>query len=135
MENKKISDKEFFENVISIMTTGEATLDPQEMIEKAQQKIASIERKAERAKELRAEKRAAGDELLELVKACLTNDWNIAANIAAEISEKTGETFSRQKISARLTKLVKDGFAVESDMILTKENGKKNTAKSYKLAD
>lgn len=136
MENeKRITDREFFEEIRNVFVTGESAMNPDEVIAFCERKIASIQRKTERARELREEKRAAGDEVLELVKNHLTNEWNIAANIAAELSEATGEKYSRQKISSRLVKLVKEGYAVEGDMVLTKENGKKSTAKGYKLAD
>lgn len=137
MENtKKITDKVFYENIIQIMTTGEATLDPQEMIAKAEQKIASIERKAARAKERAAEKKAAGDELTEVVKGYLTNEFAVTADITAAINANTiGEEYSKQKIGYRLRQLVEMGVAVADDVVVTKEDGKKSTVKAYKLAD
>lgn len=135
MENKKMIDKVFYENIIALMTTGEVTVDPQEMIEKAQQKIASIERKAVRAKERAAEKKAAGDELTEVVKGYLTNEFAVTADITAKVNADSDEEYSKQKIGYRLRQLVEMGVAVADDVVVTKEDGKKSTVKAYKLAD
>lgn len=135
MENKRMTDKTFYENIVALMTTGEVTVDPQEMIDKAQQKIASIERKAERAKERAAEKKAAGDELTEVVKGYLTNEFAVTADITAKVNADSDEEYSKQKIGYRLRQLVEMGVAVADDVVVTKEDGKKSTVKAYKLAD
>lgn len=135
MENtKRMNDKTFYENIINLMTSGEIMVDPQEMIDKAQQKIASIERKAERAKERAAEKKAAGDELLEMVKKYLSNEYTTTADIVAAMNVESTEEYSKQKIGYRLRTLVEMGEAEATDLVTTKPDGKKSTVKGYKRA-
>lgn len=136
MENTRINDRTMFEEIRNVFVTGESDMDPQLMIDFCERKIASIDRKAERAKELRAEKRAAGDELMETVKSYLTNEFAVTADITATVNEATGEEYSKQKIGYRLRQLVKNGAAEVTDVVVTKEDGKKSTVKKgYKLAD
>lgn len=133
---KRMTDREFFENVKTLMTTGELTVDPEEMIAKAEIKIASIDRKAVRAKERAAEKRAAGDELTEIVKHYLTEDYAIAADIATAINEAMDADYSDAKIRYRLGELVKSGYAEAIDLIVSRpDSSKKSTLKAYRLAD
>lgn len=136
MENtKRITDKEMYEAIRNVFTTGESDMDPNLMIDFCERKIASIERKAERAKERAAEKKAAGDELTEVVKDYLDNEFVVTADITANINAGTGEEYSKQKIGYRLRQLVEMGVAVADDVVVTKEDGKKSTVKAYKLAD
>lgn len=141
MENRRPTDREMYEEIVNVFTTGESSMDPQLMIEFAQGKIASIERKAERAKERAAEKRAAGDALRDEVAALLTNEFALTAEIAALVNEKlgddpsTGKPYTVQKIGYRCRSLVEAGLAEDTDLVVANADGKKSTKKGYKLAD
>lgn len=131
---EKFSDRAFFEEIINIMKTGEVHVEPELIIAKAEGKIASIDRKAERAKELRAEKRALGDELSALTLDALTEEWALDNTIAKKVSAAAGTEYSASKIRYRLIELCKTGDAECMDATVEKEDGKKVLRKVYRLA-
>lgn len=88
--------------------------------------IAQIEAKAAKAKERAAEKKASGDELCDVVASILTSEFQTADQIAICIE---GADVTKNKVIARLTKLVGDGVAVKEQI---KVDGGKKMA--YKLA-
>lgn len=141
MENTRINDKTMFQEIINVFTTGESSMDPQQMIEFAERKIASIDRKAERARERAAEKKAAGDALRDEVIGVLTDEFAFTAEITARINEKLGDDpstskpYTVQKIGCRCRSLVEAGLAEEADLVATNADGKKSTKKGYKLAN
>ena len=71
---KKITKREMFEAIKTGCTTGEWTVSDVEVAEFCDNEIALLDKKAIKAKERAAEKRAAGDELTDAVRAALTAD-------------------------------------------------------------
>lgn len=90
--------------------------------------LEQIENKAAKAAEKAREKAAAGDALVPIVKDKLTDEFKTVESIVEEIGQ---EDITRNKVVARLTKLVKDGVAVKESI---KVEGKKNKVTVYKLA-
>ena len=86
---------------------GEVTAE--DVINYAQTTIEQMEKKAETAKANRAKKQAAPDELANAVLAVLNDNPQTIREIAEQI-DFDGEV-TDAKISARLTKLVKAGYA------------------------
>lgn len=136
MTEKKITKREMFEAIKAGCTTGEWTVSDTEVAEFCENEIALLDKKAAKAKERQAEKKAAGDELTDAVRAALTNEFAVIADIAAKVAETYGEDATVARITYRLTQLVKNGEAENGDVKIAATEGQKaRTIKAYKLAD
>lgn len=133
-EMVKITEKDYYNNIIQAMQTGEVSIDPVDIIAFCETKIGQLERKAAKAKERAAAKKADGDALTDAVKAALTDEFSIAADIAARVAEAVGDELevTVHKVLYRLTQLTKSGEAEVTDMKITPEGGKARTLKAYK---
>jgi len=127
MEEKKLTKKDMFLMIKDILVE-EDVENKEELITFVDNQIASLDKKAEKAREKAAEKRAAGDELKGLVKSLLTNEYQTLNDLLAQIND---EEVTRAKVQARATALVKDGYAEKAD--LKTEDGK--TIKGYRIAE
>jgi hypothetical protein len=124
MEDKKLTKKDYYNEILSILTEKD---ESQELIDFVQNQIDALDKRAEKAKERAAEKRAEGDELRETVKSVLTNDFQTVENIVSAIND---EEVSKAKVIARLTQLVTLGEVEKTDV--KSDDGK--TRKAYRLA-
>lgn len=124
MEDKKLTKKDYYNEILSILTEKD---ESQELIDFVQNQIDTLDKRAEKAKERAAEKRAEGDELRETVKSVLTNDFQTVENIVSAIDD---EEISKAKVIARLTQLVTLGEVEKTDV--KSDDGK--TRKAYRLA-
>ena len=122
---EKITKKQSYEMLLDIVSNSDVELKG-EMVEFINKEIATIDSRAEKAKERAAAKREAGDELREAVKAVLTSDLQTADAILVQLD---GEELTKQKVIARLTQLVNAGVATKED-VKTEDN---KTVKAYKL--
>lgn len=133
---KKITKREMFEAIKAGCTTGNWTVSDIEVAEFCENEIALLDKKAAKAKERQAEKKAAGDELTDAVKAALTDEFAVIADIAAKVAETYGEDATIARVTYRLTQLVKNGEAENGDVKIAASEGQKaRTIKAYKLAD
>ena len=109
-----------------VKASEEVDFDKEGIVAFVEKEIAMLEAKAEKAKARQAKIKAEGDELQASVQAVLTEDFQTADEIAAQVA---GEEVTKAKVVARLTKLVDSGVAV-------KETVKVDTRKlqAYKLA-
>lgn len=123
---KKVTKKEKFEIIMNAMA------DNAEIVEFCENEIAALERKALKAKERAAKKKAEGDELKDIVFGCLTSEVKTAADVVEEILA-TGYETSVGKVIYRLNALVKDGVAVKEDIVIETEEGKKAKRKAFHL--
>ena len=131
---KKITKREMFEAIKAGCTTGEWTVSDVEVAEFCDNEIALLDKKAIKAKERAAEKRAAGDELTDAVRAALTNEFAVIADIAAKVAETYGEDATVARVTYRLTQLVKNGEAENGDVKIAATEGQKaRTIKAYRL--
>ena len=131
---KKITKREMFEAIKAGCTTGEWTVSDVEVAEFCENEIALLDKKAIKAKERAAEKRAAGDELTDAVRAALTDEFTIIADIAAKVAETYGEDATIARVTYRLTQLVKNGEAENGDVKVEGGEGQKTrTIKAYRL--
>ena len=98
----------------------------------AENEIALLDKKAVKAKERAAQKRAEGDELTDAVRSAMsTEDFEPIAEIAARIE---GEDVTVAKVSYRLTQLVKNGEAEKTQIEIVGDEGqKKRKVVAYKL--
>lgn len=108
----------------------EAMADNAMIVEFCENEIAALEKKAEKAKERAAKKRAEGDELKNVVASILTSEFQTISDVAEQIE---GEDITVGKISYRLNALVKEGIAVKED-VTVEVNGKNSKRKAYALA-
>ena len=131
---KKITKREMFEAIKTGCTTGEWTVSDVEVAEFCDNEIALLDKKAIKAKERAAEKRAAGDELTDAVRAALTDEFTIIADIAAKVAETYGEDATVARVTYRLTQLVKNGEAENGDVKVEGGEGQKTrTIKAYRI--
>lgn len=126
MNEKKMTKKDYF-NAIKEIIEGTDSEIKGELIYFIESQIASIDNKAEKAKERAAAKKAEGDALREAVKSVLTSELQTADDI---LSQLDGEELTVAKVRARLTQLVNLGEAEKAD-IKTEDN---KTKKAYKIA-
>ena len=111
---EKITKREMYEAVIEVMNGGELKYDPADVIAFCENEIALLDKKAAKAKETAAKKRAEGDELTDAVRAALSADtFEPISDIAARIE---GEDVTVAKVTYRLTTLVKNGEAEKSEI-------------------
>ena len=131
----KNTKKDYYTNIIQAMQTGEVTIDPVEIVAFCENEIAMLDRKAEKAKERAAAKKADGDALTEAVKAALTDEFAITADITMKVAEALGDDaeVTVHRVQYRLTQLAKAGEAEVTDMkIEATETSKARTLKAYK---
>lgn len=121
MENKKLTKKDYYGMLKDIILTSD--VDNKEELEAfIDRQVEIIDNKAEKAKERAAEKKAEGDELRAAIKSVLTEDYQSADDILAQLE---GEDLSKAKIIARLTQLVNNGDAEKAQAQAKAEDGKK----------
>ena len=131
---KKITKREMFEAIKTGCTTGEWTVSDVEIAEFCDNEIALLDKKAIKAKERAAEKRAAGDELTDAVRAALTDEFTVIADIATKVAETYGEDATVAKVTYRLGQLVKNGEAENTDVKVAGGEGQKTrTIKAYRI--
>jgi hypothetical protein len=135
MTEKKTTKKEFYAGIIEAMKTGDCPISPDEVIAFCENEIALLDKKAAKAKERQAAKRAEGDELTEIVKEALTDEFQVTADIAKAVVEATGnEDYTIHKIQYRLGQLVKNSEAESTDVKIPGGEGQKTrTIKGYRL--
>ena len=98
----------------------------------AENEIALLDKKAIKAKERAATKKAEGDELTEAVRAAMSaEEFEPIADIAARIE---GEDVTVAKVQYRLTQLVKNGEAEKEQITVPGGEGQKaRKIMAYKL--
>ena len=121
---KKITKTEYFAMVAEIIE-GSGVENKAELMEFIQKQVEALDKKADKAKERAAEKKAAGDELRTKVQSVLTEELQTIDEIVEAIGE---EDVTRNKVVARLTQLVAAGVAVKDKV----DSGSKKVM-GYKL--
>ena len=134
MTEKKITKREMFEAIKAGCTTGEWTVSDTEVAEFCENEIALLDKKAAKAKERQAEKKAAGDELTDVIKSVMSKEeFEVIADIAAKVAEIV-EDSTVAKVTYRLGQLVKNGEAENTDVKIPGGEGvKARTIKGYRL--
>lgn len=111
----------------------DGTLDRETLVAYCEKELASLEHKAEKAKERAAAKREAGDELQNLVTSVLTPDFASRDDITARVQEIDPEA-TVGKVGYRLTALVKAGVAQKAEAMVADAEGKNKKVTVYALA-
>lgn len=132
---KKITKREMYEAIIGGVKTGEYAVTADEIIAFCENEIELLDKKSAKAKERAAVKKAEGDELTDIVRNALTDEFTVIADIAAKVAEVAGEDATVAKVTYRLTQLVKNGEAENTDVKIPGGEGvKARTVKGYRLA-
>jgi G:T/U-mismatch repair DNA glycosylase len=128
MENeKKMTKRDYYEEILSILTETDLTDETSALVDFVKNQIDTLDKRAEKAKERAAEKKAEGDELRETVKNVLTNDFQTVEDI---VNALDNEEITKAKVIARLTQLVTLGEVEKTDV---KDETSGKTRKAYKL--
>lgn len=114
---EKMTKKETFEMIIDLVS-GLDVEQVDTVIEFCEKEIAALDRKAEKAKETAAKKKAENDALLEVVYDALGEDeFETIAAIAKRVAEVEPES-TVGKVQYRLTALAKEGRAEKSTIVI-----------------
>ena len=120
---EKITKREMFEAIIALATGGEMKYEAEAFVNFCENEISLLDKKAAKAKERAATKKAEGDELTEAVRAAMsTEEFEPIADIAARIE---GEDVTVAKVQYRLTQLVKNGEAEKEQITVPGGEGQK----------
>lgn len=128
-ETKKVTKKEWYAEIRKIVEAADVE-NKDGALEFIDNQVKLLEAKAAKAQENAAKKKADGDNLREAVYNVLTTELQTIDQITEQVVIE-GEDITRNKVTARLTQLVKADMAVK-DTVKT-EDGRKVTA--YKVAE
>ena len=112
----KITKKEMYTNIMNLLSDNEA------IVAFCEHEIELLDKKAVKAKETAAKKKAAGDELTDAVASVLNEEFQTIADVTAQIE---GEDVTNAKVQYRLNALVKAGAAEKAEVTLEGTDGKK----------
>lgn len=132
----KITKRDMFTAIANGVKTGDFTYDVDDIVAFCDKEIASLDRKAAKAKERAVAKAAEGDALSTLVENALsTDEFKTIADVAAVVAE-TDPDATVSKVTYRLTALVKNGIAEKSEVTVPGANGgKARKVMAYRLCD
>ena len=127
---EKITKREMFEAIKGLAESGalhmadfNEGISDEAVADFCANEIALLDKKAIKAKERAATKKAEGDELTEAVRAAMsTEEFEPIADIAARIE---GEDVTVAKVQYRLTQLVKNGEAEKEQITVPGGEGQK----------
>ena len=122
MTEIKVTKRERFNEIIDVLSGIDGTAD---LVAFVEDQIALLDRKAAKAKETAATKKAE-DALLPVVEAALTDELSTIADIVARIDV---EDVTAAKAASRLNKLAASGVAVKDTVKVDKR-----TLVAFKLA-
>ena len=121
---EKLTKRSVYEALLKMVTeTGTLDITEDELKTFCENEIALLDKKAEKAKERAATKRAEGDALTDAVRGALTGEFESIADIAARIE---GEDVTVSKVQYRLTQLVKAGEAEKEQITIPATEGQKS---------
>ena len=106
-------------------------LDVDTVVAWAEKKIAQLDKKAAKAKETAAAKKAEGDALSEVIYEATTSEFEPIAEIASRIE---GDDVTLSKVSYRLNAAYKAGKIEKGEVVLTGEKGKRKVV-AYRAID
>lgn len=133
MTTVKVTKRERYESIKALVEAVGAVegIDTDGIVAFCDKEIATLDTRAEKAKERAAEKRAEGDELQAAVLAALTDEPASRQEVTDRIE---GEDVTLAKVGYRLTALVKQGLAVKEEIAVTGDDGKSKKVAAYRLA-
>jgi hypothetical protein len=129
---EKITKRDMYEAIAEAMDTGSCKFPADEVKAFCAKEIELLDKKAAKAKERAAEKRAEGDELTDTVAAALSDtEFEPISVIAARVDNPDATT---AKVTYRLTQLVKAGKAEKQEITIpATDGGKSRKVQGYRL--
>ena len=115
----KMTKVDYFEQLAGIVEASDVD-NKEDILKFIQGSIETLENRKKAAQERAEKKKSEPDELAEAVKAVLSEELQTADDIAAQIE---GEDVTKQKVVARLTKMVNAGI-VRKDSVKTDDKRK-----------
>ena len=115
----KMTKVDYFEQLAGIVEASDVE-NKEDILKFIQGSIETLENRKKAAQERAEKKKNEPDELAEAVKAVLSEELQTADDIAAQIE---GEDVTKQKVVARLTKMVNAGI-VRKDSVKTDDKRK-----------
>ena len=115
----KMTKVDYFEQLAGIVEASEVE-NKEDILKFIQSSIETLENRKRAAQERAEKKKNEPDELADAVKAVLSEELQTADDIAAQIE---GEDVTKQKVVARLTKMVNAGI-VRKDSVKTDDKRK-----------
>ena len=115
----KMTKVDYFEQLAGIVEASDVE-NKEDILKFIQGSIETLENRKKAAQERAEKKKNEPDELAEAVKAVLSKELQTADDIAAQIE---GEDVTKQKVVARLTKMVNAGI-VRKDSVKTDDKRK-----------
>lgn len=137
MEKITVTARARFEEIIDLARLAEEQgfegFDLPGVVAFAEKEIDKLDRKAAKAKETAAAKRAEGDILTDVVFDCLTDDLEPIAVIVERVCAQDGyEDVTTGKVQYRLSALAREGKATKGDVVIpATESTKKRTVTGY----
>lgn len=128
----RTTKRDFYEAIIKAMETGETNNEPAKIIEFCENEIALLDKKADKAKERAAAKKAEVDELMEKVYAVLSDTEFMTRNAVMDALGDMPEDVSIAKVGARLTKMVNNQTVEKSELTVANAEGKKSKVMGYR---
>lgn len=137
---EKITKREVFVAIMKMAQDGNMHIEDfaegltdAAIVEFCANEIEHLDKKAAKAKETAANKKAEGDALTSAIRAVMsTTDFEPIATIAVRV-EVEGEEVTASKVQYRLTQLVKNGEAEKQDVEVVDGDNKKRKIKGYRL--
>lgn len=134
MSTSKLPKRTVLETIIAAVDAGDLYLDSYEASSDdikayAINEIELLDKRAAKAKERAAVKKAEGDELTEVVYEAMSDEFEPIADVLARIE---GDDLSAAKVSARMRKLVEAGRAEKGEIKVKPEGGKTRTLVAYR---
>lgn len=129
---ERVTKRDYFEAIIEAMKTGEVKMEPEKIIEFCENEITLLDKKAIKAKERAATKKAEVDELMDKVYAVLSDTEFMTRNAVMDALGDMPEDVSISKIGARLTKLVDGNLIEKSEQTVVNAEGKKSKCMGYR---
>ena len=138
MEKTTVTARARFEEIIDLaQLAAENGFEGFEgMVAFAQKEIGKLDKKAAKAKETAAAKKAEGDVLTQVVLDCLTDEVEAIAVITERVAAQEGcEDVTVGKVQYRLGALAREGKAVKGEAVIpATETSKKRTVSGYSRA-
>lgn len=129
----KITKRDRYTDIIAVLEAANADT---ELVEFCENEIALLDKKAAKAKETAANKKAEVDTLTEAIKEALaTLDEDVYA-VTAEVTAMVAngdEDITTAKVSYRLSQLVKAGLAEKTEVTVPNAEGKNRKIAGYRL--
>ena len=136
MNTPKITKRDHFNAIISVLNGGDTNIDVADLIAFCEKEVNALDTRAVKSRERAAAKRAEGDALTDIVFSVLTDEPATRAEVFERVVA-TGEApadVTVAKIGYRLTALTKQDSVIKEEVPVVGTDGKNRKMAAYKLA-